>query len=357
MSGVVKIEISESVEELKNLLINANKSKEKEKILIIYWLKTQTVTIVKKMAKMLNRHRVTLQTWLREYRNGGLNRLLKLNQKKLGRPSLFTKNTLEKLKEKLEKPEGFQSYGEIQGWLNNNFEIDPAYKTVHKLVRYKLKAKLKVPRPLHIKQNKEAKENFKQELSSQLKNQINSLNKYSEKPLPIRYWCQDESRIGLKTILGKIITACGVKPVGLYQWVFEYLWLYGVVEPKTGDSFFYEFSHLDTTCFERFLELFSQKYPDEIHIIQLDNGRAHLGLDLSLPNNIILLFQPPYCPEVNPIERFWKEIKKFLKSKIFDSLDSLRNKLDDILAQFSQEDIASITGYGFILEALSAAGI
>ena len=38
-----------------------------------------------------------------------------------------------------------------------------------------------------------------------------------------------------------MITACGVKPVGLYQWLFEYLWLYGLVEPKTGDSFFYEF--------------------------------------------------------------------------------------------------------------------
>ncbi|MDJ0679789.1 MAG: IS630 family transposase, partial [Xenococcaceae cyanobacterium MO_167.B52] len=96
------------------------------------------------------------------------------------------------------------------------------------------------------------------------------------------------------------MTACGVKPIGLYQWLFKYLWLYGLVEPKTGDSFFYEFSHLDTSCFEKFLELFSQSYPNEIHIIQLDNGRAHLGLDLSIPDNIILLFQPPYCPEVNP---------------------------------------------------------
>ena len=92
--------------------------------------------------------------------------------------------------------------------------------------------------------------------------------------------------------------------MGLYQWLFKYLWLYGLVEPKTGNSFFYEFSHLDTPCFEKFLELFSQQYPDEVHIIQLDNGRGHLGLDLSIPDNIILLFQPPYCPEVNPIERF-----------------------------------------------------
>ena len=108
---------------------------------------------------------------------------------------------------------------------------------------------------------------------------------------------------------------------------------------------------------EKFLELFSQAYPHEIHIIQLDNGRAHLGLDLSIPNNIILLFQPPYCPEVNPIERFWQEIKKILKNKVFDSLDFLRKTLGNILAQFSQINIASITGYDFILEALSVAGV
>ena len=108
---------------------------------------------------------------------------------------------------------------------------------------------------------------------------------------------------------------------------------------------------------EKFLELFSQAYPHEIHIIQLDNGRAHLGLDLSIPNNIILLFQPPYCPEVNPIERFWQEIKKILKNKVFDSLDFLQKTLGNILAQFSQINIASITGYDFILEALSVAGV
>jgi hypothetical protein len=38
---------------------------------------------------------------------------------------------------------------------------------------------------------------------------------------------------------------------------FTYLWLYGAVEPLTGASFFYEFTHLDTVCFEKFLELFA----------------------------------------------------------------------------------------------------
>ncbi len=61
--------------------------------------------------------------------------------------------------------------------------------------------------------------------------------------------------------------------------------------------------------------------------------------------------------EVNPIESLWQEIKKILKNKVFDSLDFLRRTLGNILAQFSKTPIASITGYDFILEALSVAGV
>ena len=75
---------------------------------------------------------------------------------------------------------------------------------------------------------------------------------------------------------------------------------------------------------EKFLELFAQAYPKDIHIIQLDNGGCHQALDLSLPENVILLFQPPHCPEVNPIERLWSEIKKALKWEWFTNLDELR---------------------------------
>ncbi len=126
MAGVVKIEITESIDTLKKLLTNAHTAQEKEKIQTLYWLKTQTVSIVQQIAIMLGRHRVTVQTWLREYRTGGINFLLKLNQKKPGRPRTIPTNVVEKLKEELKNPEGFQSYGEIQSWLKTCFDINTA---------------------------------------------------------------------------------------------------------------------------------------------------------------------------------------------------------------------------------------
>lgn len=79
--------------------------------------------------------------------------------------------------------------------------------------------------------------------------------------------------------------------------------------------------------------------------------------ELEIPENIILLFQPPYSPQVNPIERLWQEIKKQLKWQLFENLDDLRNRLSQVLQQLTPQTIKSVTGWDFILEALSVANI
>lgn len=135
------------------------------------------------------------------------------------------------------------------------------------------------------------------------------------------------------------------------------MWLYGLVEPQTGESFFAEFSHVDGICFQEYLHWFAQEYPQELHLIQLDNGRLHTWSELELPENVILVFQPPYSPQVNPIERLWKEIKKHIKWELFDSLEALRRKLTKVLLSLSPPTVASVTGWDFILEALSIANI
>ena len=108
-------------------------------------------------------------------------------------------------------------------------------------------------------------------------------------------------------------------------------------------------------CFEKFLELFASKYPLDLHIIQVDNGGFHNSLNLSLPENVILLFQPAYSPEVNPIERLWGYIKEQLKWLTFEQIEELRESVGKELKNLTKEIIASLTGWEFILDALSVA--
>jgi transposase len=169
--------------------------------------------------------------------------------------------------------------------------------------------------------------------------------------------CQDETRLGLKTIAGRLITAPGVKPVGLSQWQRDNFYLYGVVEPLTGYSFFYEFSHLDGDCFEKFLELLAASLGDDVAVVQFDQGSFHKIKTLDCPENIIPIFQPSHSPELNPIERFWEFLKSKLQWENCQTLTHLRQKLADVLESITPETIASLTSYDFILEALFSAAL
>nr|WP_059002530.1 IS630 family transposase [Leptolyngbya sp. NIES-2104] len=173
----------------------------------------------------------------------------------------------------------------------------------------------------------------------------------------LRYFAQDESRFGLKTTVGRLITSLGVKPLGIWQWQFNAFWIYGAVEPITGQQFFLQFTHVDSECYQLFLEQFSQAYPDSLNILQVDNGAFHKAKDLVIPDNIILLFQPPYCPELNPIERLWQHLKKDLRWALFQNLIQLQNKVDELIADLTTHTVASVTGFSFIIDALSVAGI
>ncbi|QZZ20284.1 IS630 family transposase [Leptothermofonsia sichuanensis E412] len=173
----------------------------------------------------------------------------------------------------------------------------------------------------------------------------------------VRFLCEDETRISLKTISGRKITASGIKPKGKVQWQFRATYLYGVVEPATGEHCFYEFTHFNPDCFQVFLNLVAQHFADSILIIQLDQAGCHRAKRLQIPSNIILMFQPSHSPETNPIEQVWLHLKRGFRWKLPQTLDELRLLMRERLQEMTQVVIRSIVGRASILEALSVAGL
>ena len=171
----------------------------------------------------------------------------------------------------------------------------------------------------------------------------------------LRYLCQDETRIGLKTETGRVITARGVKPTVAVQWPRQAFWLYGVVEPFTGWQFCQEYAHLNSETFQKFLDALSKQLGDDMALIHMDQASAHQALALCWPENLIPVFQPAHSPQLNPIERLWQFIKRQWKGENFSDLQQLRQRVEDELAQMSSEVISSLTCYDFILEALFCA--
>ena len=68
MGGIYKLEINESSEELKELLRKQKVAAAKERIQLLYLLKTRQVLTIQEVAKVLGRNRVTVQDWLKKYR-------------------------------------------------------------------------------------------------------------------------------------------------------------------------------------------------------------------------------------------------------------------------------------------------
>ncbi|MEM1279880.1 MAG: IS630 family transposase [Cyanobacteria bacterium P01_H01_bin.152] len=258
--------------------------------------------------------------------------------------------------EGLAQPEGFESYEAIQQWLSTKLGIEAPYKTVHKWVYYRLGASPKVVRPKSDKQDEAQLSAYKKLAETLAMLAFFALTVLNWREA-VRFFCRGESRFGLKTLTGRRITAIGVKPVGKVRWTFKATYLYGVVEPATGEHFFYEFTHCNTECFQRFLKLVAQQYPESILILQVDQAGLHKARRLQVPDNIILMFQPADSPECSPIEQVWQYLKKRLRWKCLKTLDELRQLFLEQLLTLTSETVASITGRASILEALSVARI
>jgi hypothetical protein len=114
----------------------------------------------------------------------------------------------------------------------------------------------------------------------------------------VRVFSQDESRFGRFTIRRRCLTARGVQPVGRVQQVFAWFYVYGAVEPATGDRFFLELPALNAEMFQLFVDHFAQAFPDSLHLLLLDNRGAHTAQRLTLPENVRLVFLYDFATHV-----------------------------------------------------------
>lgn len=142
----------------------------------------------------------------------------------------------------------------------------------------------------------------------------------------------------------------GIRPTVPCHHVREYRYVYGAVEPSTGESSFLICPSCDTECMNLFLENLSKQFPDDYILLVCDGARWHNSKTMIVPNNIEILHIPPYTPEMNPIEQIWEELReKGFRNECFSSLDQVVDRLCLIIQNLSPDTIMSITGRAWIL--------
>jgi transposase len=90
--------------------------------------------------------------------------------------------------------------------------------------------------------------------------------------------------------------------------------------------------------FKIFLEKLRLKYESEITLVAIsDNAKIHKAQiikEYCSQNKIILVYLPPYSPQLNPIETLWRLLKKKLASRVFKTIQDLDISSENILKSF-----------------------
>lgn len=135
--------------------------------------------------------------------------------------------------------------------------------------------------------------------------------------------------MGLRGSVTRLWAERGCTPEALEQMDYEWSYLFGAVNPISGERFGLVLPEVNTEATTLFFEAMSEHLgPDRHAVVIVDGAGWHTERCVAAADNITLLFLPPYSPQLNSIERLWRWIKKrYLSNTVFETLDALVDQL------------------------------
>ena len=165
----------------------------------------------------------------------------------------------------------------------------------------------------------------------------------------------DEARFGRMNRPRPCWAPIGTRPEVAAQLIREYIYLYGAVSPKDGTCVYLIMPNSNTASFQAFLDVLARKFARQDILLVLDGAPNHRSGQLAIPDNITLLYLPPYSPELNPKENLWDEIReKIFKNYALKSMDAVNAKLRQAILYMEQNPklVRSITCFPYIANSL-----
>lgn len=80
----------------------------------------------------------------------------------------------------------------------------------------------------------------------------------------------------------------------------------------------------------------------------LDNGAFHKAKRLIIPPNIILIFLPPFSPELNPAEKMWAKFKRTFTNKLFKSLEEVSLFIQSVTQNLIDNETKNTCAFDYI---------
>lgn len=167
----------------------------------------------------------------------------------------------------------------------------------------------------------------------------------------------DEARFGRITTPADCWSPPGIRPVTPKQAIREYTYAYAAVAPANGAMDSLILPDMYASTLQVFLDELSMRHSDDLIMLVMDGAPSHrAGKEkLSIPLNIRIIEQPPYSPEVNPVENVWDDMReKFFCNKVFRDMNAVEHQMVEalIFLEHHPARLQSITGFPWIRHAL-----
>lgn len=162
-------------------------------------------------------------------------------------------------------------------------------------------------------------------------------------------------RYGLISNFRRSWSKVGERTIVDSQQSYENRYLFSAVSPLSGDSFHISsVDGFDTLGAHTFLLELKKQHPNKLVILVWDNAPCHKPkIHREIPG-LIILFLPPYSPELNPTERFFEELRKSTANQIFKNIESQEKAIEEKLNQLADnlKSMRQLLGYEWILKQL-----
>jgi hypothetical protein len=171
----------------------------------------------------------------------------------------------------------------------------------------------------------------------------------------------DEGRFGLKVWLRRRWCTFGHRPPWIVDDRYEWAWVgcppgRVAATPMTGECCCLLLPHVDTMRLDRFLATMRAEWPDERIGVVLDGSGSHRGAEVVWPRGIVPLPLPPYSPELNPAEQFFRHLRKRLANAVFATIEALKDALTRELARLWEHPkvVTRMTNYPWWRDGIKA---
>jgi hypothetical protein len=265
------------------------------------------------VAPLLGVHRHTLGPGLAIYEAGGRAAWLALDVP-AGQPLALPPDVPAAIEQALRRPAGVAADEALRPWVRQTYPLEVNEHPRSTSVRTRFRTKLKVPRPSPPK-NPDAMPAWPATCGERRQAVIPP-----ETPRPVRVFRQDGRRVGLLTV--RRLPAAGVQPVGLLPHPVGGCSLDGAGAPTTGARCFLAWPSLHADPCRLVLDTFAPAFPDSWNILRSENRGAHPAHRRRWPAHVQPVGLPPYCPELHPRERVWRDVQDDLAWAQCTALDA-----------------------------------